>query len=82
MLIGLVAALVGCGTREPDVRIVRIEVPVLVPCKTKEVALPPWAAAGLQKADSLEVKVRALLAERRQRIGYELELVAAVSACE
>ncbi|WP_278940667.1 hypothetical protein [Pseudomonas helleri] len=82
LLIGLVAALVGCGTREPDVRIVRIEVPVLVPCKTKEVALPPWAAAGLQKADSLEVKVRALLAERRQRIGYELELVAAVSACE
>ncbi len=32
-------------------------------------------------ADSLEVKVRALLAERRQRIGYEKELEAAASAC-
>ena len=73
--------LAGCGTREPEVRTVRVEVPVLVPCKTKVVAVPPWAAAGLLKADSLEVKVRALLAERRQRIGYERELVAAVSAC-
>ena len=37
--------------------------------------------AGLRKNDSLEAKVRALLAERRQRIGYEKELEAAVSAC-
>ncbi len=74
--------LAGCGTREPEVRTVRVEVPVLVPCKTKEVAVPAWAAAGLQKADSLEVKVRALLAERRQRIGYEKELVAAIDACQ
>ncbi|WP_407731021.1 hypothetical protein ACJJU9_21380 [Pseudomonas helleri] len=74
--------LAGCGTREPEVRTVRVEVPVLVPCKTKVVAVPPWAAAGLLKADSLEVKVRALLAERRQRIGYERELVAAVGACQ
>ena len=82
MLIGLVAVLAGCGTREPEVRTVRVEVPVLVPCKTKGVAVPPWAAAGLQKADSLEVKVRALLAERRQRIGYEKELAAAIDACQ
>lgn len=81
-LIGLAVLLAGCGTREPEVRTVRVEVPVLVPCKMQEVAVPPWTAAGLQKADSLEVKVRALLAERRQRIGYERELVAAVSACE
>jgi hypothetical protein len=82
LLIGLVAALAGCITREPEVRTLRVEVPVLVPCKTKEVAVPPWAAAGLKKADSLEVKVRALLAERRQRIGYEKELVAAIDACQ
>ena len=40
-------------------------------------AARPWAAAGLKKNDSLEVKVRALLAERRQRMGYERELIAA-----
>ncbi|MDF1653233.1 hypothetical protein, partial [Pseudomonas aeruginosa] len=30
---------------------------------------------------SLQAKVRALLAERRQRQGYELELQAALRAC-
>lgn len=74
--------LTGCATHEPVVRTVRVEVPVLVPCNTQEVAVPPWAAAGVKKSDSLEVKVRALLAERRQRIGYERELVAAVGACQ
>lgn len=78
----LALVLTGCAGREPEVRTVRVEVPVLVPCKTKEVAVPPWAAAGLKKSDSLEVKVRALLAERRQRIGYERQLVAAVQACQ
>ena len=73
--------LAACATHEPEVRTVRVEVPVLVPCKTQEVIAPSWASAGLKKADSLEVKVRALLAERRQRIGYERELMAAVGAC-
>ncbi|AOS74355.1 hypothetical protein IFT96_22990 [Pseudomonas fluorescens] len=81
-LVLLALALTGCAGREPEVRTVRVEVPVLVPCKTKEVAVPPWAAAGLKKSDSLEVKVRALLAERRQRIGYERQLVAAAQACQ
>lgn len=81
-LVLLALVLTGCAGREPEVRTVRVEVPVLVPCKTKEVAVPPWAAAGLKKSDSLEVKVRALLAERRQRIGYERQLVAAVQACQ
>lgn len=71
----------GCATQAPEVRTVRVEVPVAVPCRTPEVAVPPWAAAGLKKTDSLEVKVRALLAERRQRIGFEKELVAAANSC-
>ncbi len=81
-LVLLALVLTGCAGREPEVRTVRVEVPVLVPCKTKEVSVPPWAAAGLKKSDSLEVKVRALLAERRQRIGYERQLVAAAQACQ
>lgn len=60
---------------------VRGEVPVSAPCRTKEVAVPPWATAELRKTDSLEVKVSALLAERRQRIGYQRELLAANEAC-
>lgn len=74
--------LAGCASRvEPEVRTVRVEVPVQVPCRVPEVAVPSWAAAGLRKTDSLEVKVRALLAERRQRVGYEKLLEAAVRSC-
>jgi hypothetical protein len=83
LLVGLLA-LAGCAGRlaeEPPPRVVRVEVPVQVPCKVRE-AVPPWAAAGLKKSDSLEVKARALLAERRQRQGYERELLAANAACQ
>lgn len=79
-IVGLVV--VGCaGQPASEPQYVRVEVPVQVPCRAPEVAVPPWAAAGLRKTDSLEVKVRALLAERRQRIGYEREIVATTSAC-
>ena len=75
-------ALSGCaGKIEPQVQYVRVEVPVQVPCRTPEIAVPPWATAGLEKGDSLEVKVRALLAERRQRAGYEKLLEASIGSC-
>lgn len=75
-------ALAGCsGQVEPQVHYVRVEVPVQVPCRAPDVPIPPWAAAGLRKTDSLEVKVRALLAERRQRIGYQKQMEAAVTVC-
>ncbi|OAK62673.1 hypothetical protein A3K88_13975 [Pseudomonas putida] len=74
--------LAGCaGRAEPEIRYVRVEVPVQVPCRAPEIAVPPWTSAGLRKTDSLEVKVRALLAERRQRIGYEKQIAAALTAC-
>ncbi|WP_236208995.1 hypothetical protein [Pseudomonas tohonis] len=76
-------ALAGCAGRQyAEPRLVRVEVPVAVPCRVEEVAVPPWAASTLRGGDSLEVKVRALLAERRQRIGYERELLAAMQACQ
>jgi len=78
-------ALAGCAGQpvaEPEPRVVRVEVPVQVPCRMKAPAVPAWAAEGLRKEDGLEVKVRALLAERRQRIGYEREMTAAVTSCQ
>ncbi|TLX54879.1 hypothetical protein DN824_20410 [Stutzerimonas nosocomialis] len=83
LLSGIVVALAGCAGQavEPEPRIVRVDVPVAVPCQTDPVAVPPWAAEGLRRTDSLEVKVRALLAERRQAKGYIRELVAANEAC-
>ncbi|EKQ6322026.1 TPA: hypothetical protein SMN75_000368 [Pseudomonas aeruginosa] len=60
----------------------RVEVPVPIPCRVPPVEVPVWAAADLKKSDTLEEKVRALLAERRQRIGYEARLLAASQACQ
>lgn len=77
-----VLLLAGCTARHsPEIRYVRVEAPVQVPCRSPDVAVPSWAAAGLRKTDSLEVKVRALLAERRQRIGYEKQLLAIAYSC-
>ncbi len=85
IIVGTLVALAGCGNRpavEPEPRVVCVEEPVQVPCRVKAPAIPAWAAEGLRKEDSLEAKVRALLAERRQRSGYERELVAAVASCQ
>ncbi len=81
--VGMLVALAGCaGQVEPEPRTVRVEVPVAVPCRVPVVEVPVWATAGLRKDDDLQTKVRALLAERRQRIGYEAQLLAANQACQ
>ncbi|WP_444756772.1 hypothetical protein [Pseudomonas sp. A014] len=79
----LVSLLVtGCAAAPtPEIRYVRVEVPVQVPCRAPAVPVPVWATAGLKKSDTPETKVLALLAERRQRIGYERLLESAVGAC-
>lgn len=77
----LLLVLVGCMAKEAEVRTVRVEVPVQVPCKTKYVPVPYWATTELKAGDSLEIKVRALLAERRQRIGYQRQLEAGITSC-
>lgn len=82
LLMGAVVLMAGCAAREPEVRTVRVVVPVQVPCRVSAVPVPAWATDNLKKTDSLELKVRALLAERRQRIGYERVLIAAVEACQ
>lgn len=82
-VLGLVFALAGCaGRQDAEPRTVRVEVPVAVPCRVPAIEVPAWAAAGLRKGDDLQTKVRALLAERRQRIGYEAQLLAANQACQ
>ncbi|HBO0350792.1 hypothetical protein [Pseudomonas aeruginosa] len=83
VLMLMIVALVGCaGQVEPEPRTVRVEVPVAVPCRAPAVEVPVWATAGLRKGDDLQTKVRALLAERLQRIGYESQLLAANRACQ
>ncbi|MGI0458323.1 hypothetical protein [Pseudomonas aeruginosa] len=83
VLIWGMVALAGCACQvEPEPRTIRVEVPVTVPCRVPAVEVPVWAAVELKKSDDLQVKVRTLLAERRQRIGYEAQLLAAYRACQ
>ncbi|HCD9060246.1 TPA: hypothetical protein NEF99_000968 [Pseudomonas aeruginosa] len=83
MILIFAVALAGCAARkEAEPRTVRVEVPVAVPCRVPAVEVPAWATAGLKKSDDIQTKVRALLAERRQRIGYEAQLLAANKACQ
>lgn len=83
VLMLVMVALAGCaGQVEPEPRTVRVEVPVAVPCRVPAIEVPAWAAAGVRKGDDLQAKVRALLSERRQRIGYEAQLLAANRACQ
>lgn len=82
-LLVLMFALAGCAGRvEPEPRTVRVEVPVAIPCRVPAVEVPSWSTASLKKGDTLQTKVRALLAELEQRKGYEVQLRAAVQACQ
>ena len=59
----------------------RVEIPIPVPCRVTPPAEPVWATESLSGAAGIWEQVRALLAERRQRIGYETQLRAAATAC-
>lgn len=73
----LVLVLAGCGHRIPA----EVRVPVAVPCRVDMPAKPVWATQSLRDDADIFDQVKALLAERRQRIGYERLLEAAIAGC-
>lgn len=58
-----------------------VYVPVSTPCEVVLPDQPVWATASLDDDATIWVQVKALLAERRQRIAYERELRAAAESC-
>lgn len=80
----LCAALTGCAGQavEPhEPAVVRVAVPVQVPCRNERVQRPAFAVDALRLGASIDEQMRALRAERRQRQAYEMRLEAAVEAC-
>lgn len=74
----------GCAGRAADraePQVVRVEVPVQVPCRTDRVQKPAFAVDALPIGASIDKQMRALRAERKQRQAYELRLEAAIEAC-
>lgn len=79
------AALSSCalfGTKAPVEYVpYEVKVPIPVPCAAEVPPEPEWATKPLRKADTLDEKAKALLAEREQRMGYEAKLKAATDGC-
>jgi hypothetical protein len=74
--------LTGCATAEPRVVYRDVKVPVSIPCKVTEPAVPAYAADSVELDAPLFSLVRALLVEREQRKAEAVELRAAVRACQ
>lgn len=71
----------GCAfSKAPDV--VRVEVPISVPCKMPLIQKPAFAVDALQYGSDIWAQMSALRAERLQRKAYEAELEAATKACQ
>lgn len=84
-LIVLVLLLAGCAGKvadAPEPQLVRVEVPVQVPCRTERVQRPAFAVDALLLGASIDEQMRALRAERLQRKAYEKRLEAAIDACQ
>lgn len=85
LTIGLCLVLAGCAgqvAEPPEPAVVRVEVPVQIPCRTERVQRPVFAVDVLPIGASIAEQMRALRAERLQRKGYEVRLEAAVAACQ
>lgn len=78
----IVLLLMGCASAPPVPTYVEVKVPIAVPCKTADVTRPAFAVDQLSIGAPIDVQMRALRAERHQRIGYERELLAANEACK
>ena len=75
--------LVGCAGNVPAPlpRIVRVEVPIIQPCPVQIPPIVPYATDNLTKESSDFDKIRAILVERQERQGVELELRELLGAC-
>jgi len=80
--VGCVLTLAGCAGAPSAPSYVEVKIPVAVPCKTADVGRPACAVDQLPTGATIAIQMRALRAERHQRIGYERELIAANEACK
>lgn len=85
-LLILVATLstVGCATTEPsgiNTVIQRVEIPIAVPCKAEVPVRPAFNFDKLTTEQDVFDKTKAVLADIKLHLGYEVELLAALNSC-
>lgn len=85
IVLAVILALAGCAGQvvdQPAPQVVRVEVPVQVPCRTERVPRPAFAVDALRIGAPNDEQMRALRAERKQRKADKKRLEAAVEACQ
>lgn len=83
ILLCAIVLLTGCATTEPAINTViqTVEVPVAVPCKATIPTKPDFNFDKLNVDQDVFDKTKALLADRKLHLGYEGELLAALTSC-
>ena len=66
-------------TKPPE--IIEVKVPVPVYCNITEPIKPDFEFDKLKSGQSIFEQVKVLLADRKQHLGYEVELQTAISEC-
>ena len=77
----LAALLTGCAGVPRAPVVTEVKIPVAVPCDVPMPDPPSFVVDALVIGAPIDAQMRALRAERQQRIGYEIELEAAAQAC-
>jgi hypothetical protein len=84
-LLILLSALIlsACATDGPVINTVvqRVEVPIAVPCKAVVPAAPDLSFDKVTPDQDIFDKTKSLLADRKLHLGYEADLLAALSSC-
>lgn len=76
-------SLIGCATTEPVINTViqKVEVPVAMPCRAVVPPKPEYNFDKITSDQDIYKKTQAILADRKLRQGYEIELEAALNSC-
>jgi hypothetical protein len=79
----VVSLLAGCATTKPviDVQTQEVFVPIATPCKAVVPSRPDFNFDKVTKTDDVFDKTKSLLADRKLHLGYETELLAALTSC-
>ena len=74
---------IGCATTEPVINAViqKVEVPIAMQCKAVVPAKPEYNFDNITVDQDIFKKTQAILADRKLRQGYEVELEAALKSC-
>lgn len=77
----LALSMIGCSSISSVPSVVKVNIPVGVPCKTERIEPPKFAVDSLPIGSNIWDQMAALRADRVLRKAYEKQLQTAIDAC-